>query len=72
MPRLIDPKLPAAWERELRQYPPPLVVHGPALDTMLPHRRYEGLDVISHQIELVHVVLLGRMHGNLGRRQSKD
>src|SRR5207247_6504549 len=30
------------------------------------------LDVVAHQIELVHAVLAGRMHGDFGRRQPED
>jgi hypothetical protein len=36
------------------------------------HRRDEDLDVFAHQIELVNVVLLRRMHGHLGWRQPED
>jgi hypothetical protein len=33
---------------------------------------HQGRHVIAHQVELVNVVLVGRMHRNFGRRQRKD
>src|SRR5439155_26766090 len=56
----------------LGEQPPTLVVHRAALDTALLHLRHERLDVIAHQIELVHIILFPRMHRDLGRRKAED
>jgi hypothetical protein len=31
-----------------------------------------GRDIVAHQIELMPALAVGRMHGQLGRRQSED
>jgi len=39
---------------------------------MVLHDRHKLIHVSTHQIELVSNAILGRMHRNLGRRQSED
>ena len=72
MPRLIDAERPTARQRKLREQTPALVLHRATGDLALLHLRNERLDIVAHEIELVHVVLVGRMHRNLRRRQSED
>ena len=52
--------------------PQPRFCTGTAGDIVLAHRSDERLDVIAHEIELVHVVLAGWMDSYFRRRQTKD
>src|SRR5262245_41915585 len=70
--RLVDTDFAAAGQRDVREEAPPLVLHRIALDGMGLHARDERRDVVAHQVELVDVVLLGWMDGDLRRRQSED
>ena len=72
MSRLIDTQLPAARKRHLRHETVALVLHRRASDAMALHLGDERLHVVTHQIELVDVVLLGRMNGHFSRRESED
>ena len=72
MPRLINAKPAAAGKRQLHQQSPALVLNGAAGDVVRLHFRDECSDVVTHQIELVPIVLVGRMHGNFRRRESED
>jgi hypothetical protein len=72
VPRLIDAELSAARKRHLREQTPALVLDWAASDVLRLHILDECLDVVAHQIELVHVVLVGRMHGHFRWRQSEN
>jgi len=47
-------------------------VHGATLDAALFHVSDEAVDIVAHEIELVQVVLIGRVYGHLSRRQAED
>ncbi len=51
---------------------PRLVVDRAADDVPRIHVGEECIEVVAHQIELVHVVFLRWMHGHLGGRQPED
>jgi len=70
--RLVDAELAAARERDRREQAPSEVSDGRAGDSLFLHRRDERPDVVAHQVELVHVVLLARVHGDLRRGQPED
>src|SRR6266850_6955215 len=72
MLRLVDAEFPAAWQRKPRDRAPALLVDGRALHVLLLHLGDERLHVVAHQEELVYVVLVARMHCDLGWRQRED
>jgi hypothetical protein len=72
VPRLIDAELSTSGKRQLRQQPPAFILHWVANDAVFLHLCDERLDIVAHQLELVDVVLVGRMHGNFRWWQSKD
>jgi hypothetical protein len=58
VPRLIHADLAAAWQREVCQQAPPFILHRVAINHVRLHAGDECLDVVAHEVELVHVVLL--------------
>src|SRR5262245_11304208 len=72
VPWLVDAELAAAGQPQLRQHAPALILGRLADHTVRTHPPDEGLDVVAHEVELVHVVLVGRVHGDLRRRQPED
>lgn len=66
------PELAAPRQGDVRQDPPALIIRRGAGDLTLFHLRNELLDVIRHQIQLVQIVLLRRVHRHLGGRQPED
>jgi hypothetical protein len=72
MLRLIDAELAATGQRDLRKPTPALILHWRAGDVVRFHLLDERVDVIAHQIELVHIVLVRMVDGDLGRRHAKD
>src|SRR6266508_3785917 len=68
VPRLIDAKRSAARQRHPREQTPTLILDRGAADIALLHLSDKCLDVVAHQIELVCIVFVGRMHGNFCRR----
>ena len=56
----------------MREESPALVLHRGARHGALFHVRHESLDVVGHQIELVLVIFVRRVHGDFGRRQRED
>src|SRR6266542_3607863 len=68
VPRLIDAKGSAARQRDPREQTPTLILDRGAADIALLHLSDKCLDVVAHQIELVCIVFVGRMHGNYCRR----
>jgi hypothetical protein len=68
---LIDAKLAAPRKRDVRKQPPTPIVNGTARNVSRPQLRDERLEIVDHEVELVHVVRRGRVDGKLGRRQSK-
>jgi len=57
---LIDSELAASREAYSRAQTPPKVFNGSTRETALGHRSHDRLDVVTHQIELVYVVVIGR------------
>ena len=70
--RLVDADFPAARQRQTGDGSPPLFAYGGAYDVLYRHFGDESVDVIAHEIELVHVVLFGRVHRDLGGRKRED
>src|SRR6058998_1097500 len=64
VPRLIDAKRAAARQRHTREQTPAFILDRSAADVALLHLSDKCLDVIAHQIELVPIIFVGRMHGN--------
>lgn len=59
MPGLIDPELATTGERHVGEDTPPLILDRAALNAARLHRLDQRVDVVAHQVELVHVVLVG-------------
>ena len=72
MARLVDADLAAARQCEMRQQTPPCILHLLAFDEMSFHTRDKSFDVVAHEVELVHVVLLRRMNSYLRWGQTED
>jgi len=70
--RLIDSKLASARQRELCKQTPANIAHLCAIDIVLTHLAHERLDILAHQVQLVLVILVGRMHGDLSGEQAED
>ena len=70
--RLIDTQLAAAGQRNLRQHAPALILRLTAGDAAIHHIGDERLDVVAHEVDLMHVVLSGRVYSHLGWRQPED
>src|SRR6058998_3464365 len=64
VPRLIDAKRSAARQRHPREQTPAFILDRSAADIALLHLGDKCLDVVAHQIELMPIVFVGRMHGN--------
>src|SRR5262245_38639271 len=69
---LIHAKLSTARKRQLSEQTPTLVLYRFASDIVRCHRRDKQLDVVAHQVKLMHIVRIGRMHGDLGRWEAED
>ena len=70
--RLVDAELAAAGQRHLREEAPALVADGAAAHLAAGEVRDQRRHVVAHQVELVDVVLLGRVDGHLRGRQAED
>jgi hypothetical protein len=69
---LVDPDLPPAGERYLRQDTPTEVARLGARNAPSLHQVHESAEVLDHQVELVDVVRVSGMHGHFGRRKGED
>ena len=72
MTGLVDAEPSTSWQGDLSHQAVSLVLHRIARNTHISHLGDKSLDVVAHEVELVHVVLLGRVNGEFGRRQSED
>src|SRR2546428_2312415 len=72
VPRLIDADLPTTGQRDLRKATPLLLLDRAAVDLARPHRGDERVDILHEEEQLVPVVALPRMYGDLRRRQAED
>jgi len=70
--RLIKADLPASGKRDLGDQAPPRLLQGGAGDAPLRQRGNLGLEIITHEVQLVTTILIGRMKSGLTRRQSED
>ena len=64
--RLIDAELAAARQHDLREPAPTLICGWRCGNAESLHLRDESLNAVAHKIQLVRIILLGLMHGNLG------
>jgi MFS family permease len=73
VPGLIDRKLRAVRQADGREQPPALIGDVPGhFDSLASQLGQGGLDVVTHEIELVMALTLGWMNRELSRRQSED
>ena len=73
MPGLVYGEIAAVWQSDRGHQPPAPI--GDLLrdfDALAGQLGERGRDVVTHQIELMPALSVGRMHGQLGRRQSED
>ena len=71
MPGLIDRELFAVRQADRRQQSPPPIGDVPRhLDALGAQLGEGGVNVITHQVQLMTAVTVGRMHRQLGRRQG--
>ena len=73
MPGLVDGKLRAVGQADGGKKPPALIGDIPChLHSLAPQLGQGGLDVVSHEVELVMALAVGWMNGKLGWGQSED
>jgi hypothetical protein len=73
MPGLVDRKFRAVWQADRGQQSPALIGDVPRHFGSLPPEFGEGgVDVVTHQVELVMAVAVGRMNGKFCRGQGED
>ena len=72
MARFVDTQPASAGQGELDQTAPPHVLDLAAGDAAVGHVGDQRVDVVAHQVDLVPAVVLGRMHGDLRRRETED
>ena len=66
-------ELRAVWQPDRREKPPALVGHFPChFNSLAPQVGEGGLDVVTHEVKLVTGLTVGRVNGELGRRQGKE
>ena len=69
---LINSNFAAAWQREVSQDSPTLILNFVAGNIVLFHRRDKLFDVLTDKIEFVEIVFLRGMDSYLGRWQTED
>ena len=72
MEGLVDADLAAAGERDGDEAPPGFVVDLGDVDAAVLHGGGEGVDVVAEEVDLVEVVGLGGVDGDLGGGQAED
>ena len=72
MPGLIHANFAAARKGYLREQAISLILDWIAGDLVTYHLGDKRIHVVAHQVELVNVILLRGMHGNLCWRQSEN
>jgi hypothetical protein len=73
MPGLIDGKLRAIWQADCGKTPPALIGDIPRhFGSLSPQLSEGGLNVVTHEVELVMACIVSRVHGKLGRGQSEN
>jgi hypothetical protein len=71
MKRLINAYAPSSRQSQLHQQTPGLPLNAAAPDLQRLHPAHELIDIITHQVKLVHVVSFRGMNGNFGGRQPE-
>src|SRR5689334_24942175 len=72
MARFVQPELIATRQSDLSDPAPRLLVDRRGGDALAAKLFTRGVDVVAHQIELVELLVLGRVHGELGGRGGED
>src|SRR2546425_1011528 len=72
MPRLVDTELASSGEPDSGYRTPSCFLYLRTMDAFAPKRRYLGLQVATHEQELVSVVSFGGMNSHLGGRKGED
>ena len=73
MPGLIDGQLRAVWQADCRKKPPALIGDIPChFGSPAPQLGESGLDVVTHEVELVMALTVSWMNSELGRGQSEN
>jgi hypothetical protein len=72
MPRLVEAHFSAARQPDLRDRTPPCLFYLGALDTLRGEGTHLGLQVVTHEVQLVRDGSVRGMNRELGRRQRED
>src|SRR5438093_12447442 len=72
MRRLVEADRASAGKPELGDQTPSGFLHVRTPNALRLQCRYLGLQIVTHEIDFVPVVLLGRMNGQFCRRQRED
>ena len=72
MTRLVYSELPATGQRDPREPAPALLLDGGAADAALREGGDKRIDVVRHEVELVRLIPLGGMNGQLRWRKTED
>ena len=72
MPRLIYANFAAARKGQLREQAISLILNWIAGNLVTRHLRDKCIHVVAHQVELVHIILAGRVYGDFGWWQAED
>src|SRR5882757_9283651 len=72
MPWLVDTEFAAARQSDLGEHAPSLILDFVAGDAVFFHSGDELFDVVAHEIEFVHTVLVRWMNSDFGRWQAED
>lgn len=72
MIRLVQADVAAAGESDLGHRTPTRFFDFRACDALLSESRHLSAQVVTHQVDLVPPIVLGRVHGYLRRRQGED
>src|SRR5262249_28991727 len=72
MPRLVETHLASAGKPDLRDRTRSCSLHLRTPHALLPECRYLGLQIVTHEIEFVPVILFGGVNCQFRRRQGED
>lgn len=72
MAGLIDAEFAAARKGEPRDQAITLILHRLAGDPVLRQFLHEQMDVVAHEGDFMHIVLIRGMHGHFRGRQAED
>src|SRR3954462_15344321 len=72
MLRLVETHFASAWKPDLGDRTPSRFLHFRTSDALLPQRRHLRLQIVTHEIEFIPSMLLGRMNRQFRRRERDD